>query len=82
LKLEAKVKQYEGDANASGKDGAKLEQAGKGPEIGNLKKKLEQRDRDLDNLKKQSAQLTKEYHELSDKYAAATGAEATPKKDR
>lgn len=84
LKLEAKVKQYEGDANVSGAGVDKLDQAsgGKGNEIGTLKKKLEQKDRDLENLKKQSEGLTKEYRDLSDKYAAVTGAEATPKKDR
>lgn len=81
LKLETKLKQYEGDAKASGQDGAKLEQAGKGAEIGNLKKKLEQKDRDLENLKKQAEQLNKEYRELSDKYAA-TQPDNTPKKDR
>jgi len=81
LKLETKLKQYEGDAKASGQDGAKLEQAGKGAEIGNLRKKLEQKDRDLENLKKQADQLNKEYRELSDKYAA-TQPDKTPKKDR
>ncbi|KAI9730151.1 MAG: hypothetical protein M1818_008245 [Claussenomyces sp. TS43310] len=82
LKLETKVKQYEGDAAASGKQSDKLNEAGKGPEIGNLKKKLAQREQDLDNLKKQSEQLNKEYRALSDKYAAVTGSEDTPKKDR
>jgi B-cell receptor-associated protein 31 len=81
LKLETKLKQYEGDAKASGQDGAKLEQAGKGAEIGNLRKKLEQKDRDLENLKMQADQLNKEYRELSDKYAA-TQPDKTPKKDR
>jgi B-cell receptor-associated protein 31 len=81
LKLETKLKQYEGDAKAQGKDGAKLEQAGAGAEIGNLKKQLEQKERDLENLKKQAEGLNKEYLELSDKYAA-TQPSSGPKKDR
>jgi len=81
LKLETKIRQYEGDAKASGKDAAKLDQAGGANEIGNLKKKLAERDRDLDNLKKQSEGLNKEYRALSDKYAA-TQSDGTPKKDR
>jgi B-cell receptor-associated protein 31 len=81
LKLETKLKQYEGDAKAQGKDGAKLNEAGGASEIGNLKKKLEQKDRDLENLKKQAEGLNKEYRELSDKYAA-TQPSGGPKKDR
>jgi B-cell receptor-associated protein 31 len=46
-----------------------------------LKKKLEQKDRDLENLKKQAEGLNKEYRELSDKYAA-TQPSGGPKKDR
>lgn len=59
----------------------KLEQAGGANEIGNLKKKLAQKERDLDNLKKQSEGLSREYRELADKYAA-TQSDPTPKKDR
>jgi len=81
LKLETKVKQYEGDAAASGKKADQLNEAGKGAEIGNLKKKLAQKERDLENLKKQSEQLNKEYLALTDKYAAVTN-DAVPKKDR
>jgi B-cell receptor-associated protein 31 len=81
LKLETKLKQYEGDAKAQGKDGAKLGDAGGASEIGNLKKKLEQKDRDLENLKKQAEGLNREYRELSDKYAA-TQPSGGPKKDR
>jgi len=82
LKLETKVKQYEGDAKATGADGDKINEAGKANEIGNLKKKLAQTERDLDNLKKQSEGLNREYRELSDKYSKVAGSEATPKKDR
>lgn len=83
LKLEAKIKRYEGDAKASGKDGAKLEQAGGGNEIGNLKKQLAQKDRDLENLRKQAEGLNREYRDLADKYAATNpNSDSTPKKDR
>jgi len=82
LKLEAKVKQYEGDAKKDGVDKLDAASEGKTGEIGTLRKKLEQKDRDLENLKKQSEGLTREYRELSDKYAAVSGSEATPKKDR
>lgn len=82
LRLETKLKQYQGDAKASGKDGQKLEEAGGINEIGNLKKKLAQKEQDLENLKKQSAGLTREYNELSDKYASTQSTETLPKKDR
>jgi len=82
LKLETKVKQYEGDAKATGADGDKINEAGKANEIGNLKKKLAQTERDLDNLKKQSEGLNREYRDLSDKYSKVAGSEVTPKKDR
>jgi len=81
LRLETKLKQYEGDAKAN-KHADQIDQAseGKANEIGNLKKKLAQRERDLDNLKKQSEGLNREYRDLSDKYAA-TQSSSTPKKD-
>ena len=46
-----------------------------------MKKKLAQREQDLDNLKKQSAGLTREYRELSDKYAATQIQDPMPRKD-
>lgn len=82
LRLETKLKQYQGDAKAGGKDAQKLEEAGGINEIGNLKRKLAQKDQDLENLKKQCAGLTREYNELSDKYAATQSTETLPKKDR
>jgi len=81
LKLETRLKKYEGDAKAQGKQGQQIEEAGGANEIGNLKKKLAQKERDLENLKKQSEQLNREYRDLADKYAA-TQTDATPKKDR
>merc|ERR1711900_147905 len=82
LRLEEKVKKYEGDPKASGKESDKLANAGNAGEIGKLKKLLAEKDRDLETLKKQSEGLSREYGDLSDKYGAATGADATPKKSR
>jgi hypothetical protein len=82
LKLEAKIKEMEGDKGVGASDVNKLEQAGGANEIGNLKKKLKQREDDLDTLKKQSLGLQKEYRELADKYAATQKQDASvPRKD-
>jgi B-cell receptor-associated protein 31 len=82
LRLETKLKQYQGDAKASGKNADKLDQAGGANEIGNLKRLLKNKDQDLETLKKQSEGLTREYRELSDKYAATQAQDSTPKKDK
>jgi len=79
LRLEEKVKKYENDPTASGKDSAKLANAGSAGEIGKLKKIIEEKDRDLATLKKQCEGLQKEYNAMGDKQS---GSEATPKKDR
>ncbi|WEW54818.1 Endoplasmic reticulum transmembrane protein 3 [Emydomyces testavorans] len=81
LRLEDRVKQYEGDKRAGGKDSARLAAAGDIGEIGRLKKELAARDRDIDVLKKQSEGLSREYNALSDKYSKEN-ADDTPKKDR
>jgi len=81
LRLEEKVKKYEGDPKASGKESEKLANAGDVGEIGKLKKIIAQKDRDIETLKKQSEGLSREYNDLSDKYAA-TNPDFTPKKDR
>ena len=81
LRLEEKVKKYEGDPKASGKESEKLANAGNAREIGRLKKELAEKERDLETLKKQSEGLGREYGDLSDKYAA-TQADSTPKKER
>ncbi|KAL3425099.1 hypothetical protein PVAG01_04380 [Phlyctema vagabunda] len=81
LRLEEKVKKYEGDPKTGGKQSEKLENAGSVGEIGRLKKELAEKDRDLQTLKKQSEGLNKEYGSLSDKYSA-TQVDSTPKKDR
>lgn len=79
LRLEEKIKKYEGDPKAQGKDSAKLSQAGEAGEIGKLKNQLAQKDRDLATLKKQSEGLSREYNSLGDQ---VSGQDSTPKKDR
>ncbi|KAI9853075.1 MAG: hypothetical protein M1838_001576 [Thelocarpon superellum] len=82
LRLEEKVKALQGDAVAGGKDSVALSDAANAGEIGSLKEQLAQKDRDLETLKKQSEGLSKEYSNLSDRYAAMEGSDGTPKKDR
>jgi len=80
LRLEEKVKKYEGDPKASGKQSDKLANAGEAGEIGRYKKQLAEKDRDLETLKKQSEGLIKEYNELADKYGATQ--KDLPRKDK
>lgn len=79
LRLEEKVKQYEGDSTAGGKEGEKLASAGTPGEIGRLRKELAQKTQDFETLKKQSEGLSREYNRLGDE---KTAVDATPKKDR
>ncbi|KAI9759302.1 MAG: hypothetical protein M4579_002431 [Chaenotheca gracillima] len=79
LRLEERVKRYEGDPATKGKDSAALDQAGNVGEIGRLKKELAEKDRDLQTLRKQSDGLGKEYNKLGDQF---TNKDGTPKKDR
>ncbi|KAI1324814.1 B-cell receptor-associated protein 31-like-domain-containing protein [Xylariaceae sp. FL0255] len=67
LRLEEKVKQYEGTDKKT-KDSEKLAVAGKPGEIARLQKEIERRDRDIDTLKKQSEGLSREYNDLCEKY--------------
>jgi len=80
LRLEEKVKKYESDPAAKGKDSGKLANAGSAGEIGKLKKTIEEKDRDLATLKKQCEGLQREYNAMGDKYEKLSG-EPTPKKD-
>ncbi len=80
LRLEEKVKKYEGDPKAAGKQSEKLANAGSIAEIAKLKKELAAKDRDIETLKKQAEGLSREYNELADKYNA-TNPDDTPKKD-
>lgn len=81
LRLEDRVKLLEGDKRAGGKDSARLAQAGEMGEIGRLRKQLEEKDRDIETLKKQAEGLSREYHNLGDQVASAKS-DSTPKKDR
>ena len=81
LRLEEKVKRYEGNPSAGGKDSDKLAQAGSAGEIGKLKNQLAQKDKDIAALKKQSEGLSREYSNLGDQYGKANP-DGTPKKDR
>ena len=79
LRLEEKVKRYEGDPKSQGKESERLAQAGGAGEIGKLKNQLAQKERDIETLKKQSEGLSREYNNLGDQMTSQDG---TPKKDR
>ncbi|KAL8655275.1 MAG: hypothetical protein Q9210_000977 [Variospora velana] len=81
LRLEEKVKRYEGDPKAKGKESEKLAQAGGSGEIGKLKNQLAQKDRELEAMKKQSEGLSREYNNMGDQYSQRNP-DSTPKKDR
>src|SRR4051812_8304269 len=80
LRLEEKVKQYEG-SDKNTKQSEKLAQAGDVGEISQLKKELKKKDQDIETLKKQAAGLHREYDELSEKYGAAQES-AGPRKSK
>ncbi|KAK7736040.1 Endoplasmic reticulum transmembrane protein 3 [Diaporthe eres] len=78
LRLEEKLKQYEGtDKNA--KQSEKLSQAGGAGEIAGLKRQLAKKDQDIETLKKQAEGLHREYNELSEKVG---NSDALPRKDK
>ncbi|OAP64352.1 hypothetical protein AYL99_00324 [Fonsecaea erecta] len=68
LRLEEKVKMYEGDKRAGGKEGEKLSHEYRADQIGELKKQLQKKDKELEAMKSQAQGLQKEYDELSVKY--------------
>ncbi|GAB7364688.1 hypothetical protein MBLNU230_g5489t1 [Neophaeotheca triangularis] len=79
LRLEEEVRHYKGDPK-SDKNSSKLGEAGELGEIGTLKRKLEQKDRDIETLKKQSENLSNEYQKLGDQMAEKQNQESS--KDR
>lgn len=79
LRLEEQIKRYQGDSSAKGKESAALANAGNAGEIGRLKKELEAKDRDIENLKKQAEGLSREYNRLGDEKSPV---DPTPKKSR
>jgi hypothetical protein len=68
LRLEEKVKMYEGDERAGGKEGEKLGNRYRADQIGELKKQLDKKDKEIEGIKKQAEGLRREYDELSVKY--------------
>ncbi|MCJ1228217.1 hypothetical protein MMC12_004878 [Toensbergia leucococca] len=81
LRLEEKLKRYEGNPQDTGKDSGKLDQAGGPGEIGKLKNKLAEKDKELQAMKKQAEGLQREYSNLSDQFAKVNS-DTSPKKDR
>ncbi|KAI9730757.1 MAG: hypothetical protein M1834_005726 [Cirrosporium novae-zelandiae] len=81
LRLEEKVKRYEGSSAAKGKDSKKLAEAGQAGEIGRLKNELKKKDNELEAMKKQAEGLQREYGRLGDEYEKANP-DSVPKKDR
>ena len=80
LRLEEKVKRYEGDPKTKGKDSEKLDRAGESGEIGRLKNEVKKRDANIEALKKQMEGLQREYGVLGDQVQPPEG--VTTKKDR
>jgi len=66
LRLEAKVKRYEGDPKTKHSDEKKLDRAGDSNEIGRLKNEIEKRDKSIEALKRQADNLQREYGILGD----------------
>ena len=81
LRLEQELKTLKGDTPKNDKNASKLGEAGELGEIGTLKKKLAEKDRDIETLKKQSKNLSDEYNRLGDQVAQNGGTDGTPKKD-
>lgn len=79
LRLEEEVNRLHGDPKSKGKDSQKLANAGAPGEIARLKKELEQKNRDLETMRKQHDSFQREYNRLGDEKSAVDG---TPKKDR
>ncbi len=73
LRLEQEVKILRGEAPKNDKNSAKLGEAGQLGEIGTLKKKLAEKERDIEALKKQSQGLSQEYNRLGDQMAQEDG---------
>jgi B-cell receptor-associated protein 31 len=79
LRLEEKVKMYEGDSTAGGKEGKKLSAEGRADEIGQLKRELGKKDKALEAMKSQAEGLQREYDELSVRYNQQNPGDGTKK---
>jgi len=69
LRLEEKVKLYEGDKSAGGKEGEKLSVEYRADQIGKLNREVEKKDKEIEAMKSQSKGLQREYDELVARYA-------------
>ncbi|KAL2166417.1 hypothetical protein VTG60DRAFT_2799 [Thermothelomyces hinnuleus] len=81
LRLEEKLKQYEGSEKNT-KQAEKLAAAGDAGEIARLKREIELRDQDIAILKKQAAGLHREYDALAEKYGRTQEDGTMSKKDK
>jgi len=79
LRLEEEVKRLRGDKTGSGKNSAKLAEAGNAGEISGLKKEIAQKDAQIQALLKQSDGLQREYNRLGDEKSPV---DPVVKKDR
>lgn len=79
LRLEEENKRLTGGDTKSEKGKSGLGQAGELGEVAQLKKKLAERERDLETLKKQSQGLSDEYNRLGDQVSPN---DSVPKKDK
>jgi len=64
LRLEEELKTYKGETGT--KKGSALKDVGGAGEVGKLKNELAAKDRDMENLKKQVEQMQKEYNRMGD----------------
>lgn len=78
LRLEEEVKTLKGQPGGA-KFGSSLQKAGQPGEIGKLKEELAAKDRDMENLKKQVANMSQEYNRMGDQVSAK---DTIPKKER
>ena len=79
LRLEEKVKRYEGDPKAQDKTAGKLDRAGESGEISKLKNELKKKDASMEAMKKQVEGLQREYGRMGDEVA---GVDNSPKKSK
>ena len=82
LRLEEKVKMYEGDSSADPskkKDAQKLDEGYRADAIGELKKQLAKKDKEIEGIKSQSEGLRREYDQLSVKYNQMNPGDGTKK---
>ena len=69
LRLEEKVKSYEGSSKTGGKQSAKLAEAGDAGEISRLREEIKRKDANIEALKSQSEGLHREWDSLGEKYS-------------